>query len=65
MYKSPDFIKVDVSVKDNFAAYSKACPADYSGSWMWTGLECKDYYDPNALVAGGVPSNCYSSMNMP
>ncbi len=62
MYQSPDFIKVELNVKDDFASYD-SCPADYSGQYMWTGEGCQDYFDPKVLMGGYASHQCYSTLN--
>ncbi|MBR2732338.1 MAG: hypothetical protein IKD72_10195 [Clostridia bacterium] len=43
MYQRPDFVKVDLDVKDNFAAYSKC----YRNSW--TGYTNNELVVPDGL----------------
>ncbi|MBQ9673100.1 MAG: hypothetical protein IJV39_00550 [Ruminococcus sp.] len=67
MYSKPDFVKVDLEIRDNFAAYN-SCPYDESGENAWTMTaygNCKEYEHGQNLIEA-YPSaswQCYSSYN--
>jgi len=64
MYQKPDFIKVDLQIEDNFAAYHKICPEDY-GTWsQWTSdIGCTEDNEINSYVVSwsSRPYQCYST----
>ena len=41
MYNKPDFVKVDLEIKDNFAAYTH-CDEDWEYRQRWTGSGCRE-----------------------
>lgn len=67
MYQSPDLVKVDLDIKDNFAAYA-GCPADT----VWAGGHvegvCENdgggYISMTTLPAASV-YQCYSTNAQP
>lgn len=67
MYQSPDFIKVDLDVKDNFAAYT-SCPPDT----VWAGGHvegtCENTgggYVPMSTLPASTLYQCYSTNSQP
>lgn len=65
MYQSPDFVRVDVNVKDVFADYTPTgCPMDEFGMWRHT-APCEgtpEYsFEGETYVSLGWGNTCYST----
>lgn len=66
MYQSPDFVKVDVNVKDVFANYLQTgCPMDQFGIWRYI-APCEgtpDYaFEGDTYISLGWGDGCYSTL---
>lgn len=63
MYKKPDFIKVDVNIKDNFANYS-ACEGIWDGKWSQfttaSNPTCQEEFFEGASSTYNGGSQCYT-----
>lgn len=63
MYNKPDFVKVDLEIKDNFAAYTH-CDEDWEYRQRWTGSGCREdeyqyFYTQRETAAW----QCYTTSN--
>ncbi|MBQ6267589.1 MAG: hypothetical protein IJK64_07450 [Clostridia bacterium] len=66
MYQSPDLVKVNLDVKDNFAAYA-SCPSDVVWSGGHVEGTCQNdgsYVSMLTLPASSI-HQCYSTKNAP
>ena len=69
MYQRPDFVKVDLDIKDNYAAYT-SCTADIGGYFNQNDSEgphpCSFPNDGTTYNLAVVnPSICYTTHDMP
>ena len=64
MYQSPDLVKVDLDIKDNFASYTSCIPDVY---WIGGHVE-GDCLNPGTSVSMLTEADlklCYSTRNAP
>ncbi len=61
MYQSPDLVKVDLEIKDNYAAYGETC--DYTIGYMFSSsCDGDPHYYFNAPAGVGFDAdNCWTS----
>ena len=59
MYQKPDFVKVDVDIKDNFAGYTAPCDAWETAQIYYAdraGTNCKDKaFYAGYVIEGNLP----------
>ena len=59
MYQTPDFVKVDLDIKDNFAAYSGCYQKEGIVYTVMEGTMCTDHAEEAGIMSSTDPSRCW------